>query len=132
MPSLAEKSVLTSRLFSAQVSDGSGNMLAQRMKQDELWLEQLQSPEIQQVRSEMLAKYIALGKSDEEAAREVDAFLQDQQRAESFIEMRQYAKRKFDDMGLEIVLQTAVITIFCLVASIGLQYYSAYMVSCSR
>ena len=77
----------------------------------------------------MLQKYIALGKPSEVAEREVDAFLRDREKAQPFIEMRQYAKRKFDDMGLEIVVQTTVIFFLCLFTTIGLQYYNAYMVS---
>jgi len=121
-----------SPLFSASMGTTEGKVLAkqfQRMEQDELWLEQLSSPQIQQVRTEMLQKYIACGKSAETAEREVDAFLRDREKAQPFIEMRQYAKRKFDDMGLEIIVQTTTIFFVCLFATIGLQYYSAYMVS---
>lgn len=113
-------------------TEAEGNALTeqfQRMEQDQLWEEQLQTPQIQQVRDEMLQKYISLGKSTETAEREVDAFLRDRQRAEPFVEMRQYAKRKFDDMGLEIVFQTLSITLFCLFVTLGFQYHAAYVVS---
>lgn len=100
-----------------------------RMEQDQLWEDQLQTPQIQHVREEMLQKYISFGKSAETAEREVDAFLRDRERAQPFIEMRQYAKRKFDDMGLEIVFQTIAITLVCLFTSLGLQYHAAYVVS---
>lgn len=134
MPSFAARKPC--HLYSASMgtSEAEGKVLAkqfQRMEQDELWLEQLQTPQIQEVRKEMLQKYIALGKSSDVAELEVDAFLRDRERAKPFVEMRQYAKRKFDDMGLEIVVQTTVITLFCLFCTIGLQYYSAYMVSAS-
>ena len=80
------------------------------------------------MRTELLNKYISLGKPKELAEKEVDAFLSDREKAQPFIEMRRYAKRKMDDMGLEVVVQTAIIFFVCLFATIGLQYYTAYMV----
>lgn len=132
-PSLVARR-LNTPLFSASMApdEAEGKALAkqfQRLEQDDLWLEQLNTPQIQEVRSEMVAKYIACGKPSDVAEQEVDAFLRDRERAQPFVEMRQYAKHKFDDMGLEIVVQTAVICLFCLFATIGLQYHSAYMVS---
>jgi hypothetical protein len=120
-----------SPLFAASMGTSEAKVATHypRVDQDDLWLQQLETPQIQQVRSEMLAKYISLGKSSEQAEKEVDEFLHDRERAQPFVEMRQYAKRKFDDMGLEIVFQTSFIFLFCLFATLGLQYYSAYMVS---
>lgn len=120
-----------SPLFAASMGTSEAEVATHypRVDPDELWLQQLETPQIQQVRSEMLAKYISLGKSAEQAEKEVDEFLHDRERAQPFVEMRQYAKRKFDDMGLEIVFQTSFIFLFCLFATLGLQYYSAYMVS---
>lgn len=114
---------------SEQAEEGTVKHQFQRMNQDEQWLEQLSSPQIQQVRNEILQKYISLGKSSRVAECQVDAFLRDREKAQPFIEMRQQAKRNFDDMGLETAVQTTVIFVTCLVTTIGLQYYSAYMVS---
>ncbi len=132
VPSLVERPSSLLASASMGTTEAEGKILAkqfQRMEQDQLWEEQLKTPQIQQVRDEMLQKYISLGKSADRAEREVDAFLRDRERAQPFIEMRQYAKRKFDDMGLEIVFQTATITFFCLFTTLALQYHAAYVVS---
>jgi hypothetical protein len=99
----------------------------------ELWLQELQSEEVKKVRRELVQKYVGMGKSAEFAEREVDAFLSDPNKAQPFLEMRLTAlKKAYDDMGLGILVQTVTIFFFCLFATIGLQYYTAYKVSVSR
>jgi len=56
------------------------------------WMEQLQSTEIQEVRREMVAKYLSFGNTLEEAEKEVDKFLSDPEQSLQYLEMRQYAK----------------------------------------
>mmetsp|Transcript_27861 Transcript_27861/g.42182 ORF Transcript_27861/g.42182 Transcript_27861/m.42182 type:complete len:168 (+) Transcript_27861:154-657(+) len=65
-------------------------MLNDSMRQE--WMEQLQSSEIQEVRKEMVAKYVSFGKTLEDAEREVDKFLSDPEQSLQYLEMRQYAK----------------------------------------
>jgi len=56
------------------------------------WIEQLQSSEIQEVRQEMVAKYVSFGKTIEDAEKEVDKFLSDPEQSLQYLEMREYAK----------------------------------------
>lgn len=72
-------------------SDGDNEKtLNESMHQE--WMEQLQSSEIQEVRREMVAKYLSFGKTLEDAEREVDKFLSDPEQSLQYLEMRQYAK----------------------------------------
>jgi hypothetical protein len=95
----------------------------------ELWLQELQSEEVRKVRRRLVQKYIGMGKNADVAEREVDAFLADPEQSQPFLEMRLSAlKKAYDDMGLGILVQTVAIFFFCLFATVGLQYYTAYKV----
>jgi hypothetical protein len=89
----------------------------------------LQSEEVKKVRRELVQKYVGMGKNAEVAEREVDAFLADPKKLQPFLEMRLSAlKKAYDDMGLGIIVQTVAIFFFCLFATVGLWYYTAYKV----
>ena len=92
-------------------------------------MQELQSEEVRKVRRRLVQKYIGMGKNAEVAEREVDAFLADPKQSQQFLEMRLSAlKKAYDDMGLGILVQTFAIFLFCLFATVGLQYYTAYKV----
>ena len=118
-------------IFSASLgTPNTDNKFANRFLVDqELWLQELQSEEVRKVRRRLVQKYIGMGKNADVAEREVDAFLADPEQSQPFLEMRLSAlKKAYDDMGLGILVQTVAIFIFCLFATLGLQYYTAYMV----
>jgi hypothetical protein len=124
----------TRPIFSATLGTPETEELAnQFIGNQELWLQELQSEEVKKVRRELVQKYVGMGKNTEIAEREVDAFLSDPTKSQPFLEMRLTAlKKAYDDMGLGIIVQTATIFFFCLFATVGLQYYTAYKVSFSR
>ena len=69
------------------------------------WADMLQTdPLLSHIRSELVSKYVALGSqwSQAEATKEVDAFLNDEDRSGEFIEMRRYAfVRREEELGFE-------------------------------
>ncbi len=73
---------------------------------DDQWLKQLQSTEIQQVRNEIVQKYVQLGKTLEEAQVDVDRFLADPEQSYPYLEMRRSAKSQ-ELVGPELFLQLA-------------------------
>ena len=64
---------------------------------DRAWMEQIQSKEIQRVREDLIQKFLSHGVSMDVAEREVDSFLYDKKRSQSFVNMRQYAASKKED-----------------------------------
>lgn len=120
----------TRPVFSASLGNPNTDKFANRFLVDqELWLQELQSEEVKKVRRELVQKYVGMGKNAEVAEREVDAFLADPKKSQPFLEMRLSAlKKAYDDMGLGIIVQTVAIFFFCLFATVGLQYYTAYKV----
>jgi len=56
------------------------------------WSERLSSLEVSEVRSELISKYLEIGRTREFAEGEVDTFLQDRERSEKFLDMRRIAK----------------------------------------
>jgi hypothetical protein len=69
------------------------------------WVDQLKAPLMQDVRSELIQKYVAQGVSQDTAEQEVDWFLQDTERSQQYLEMRMYAQLQADDFGVEYGLQ---------------------------
>lgn len=120
----------TRPIFSASLGTPDTDKFANRFLVDqELWLQELQSEEVKKVRRELVQKYVGMGKNAQVAEREVDAFLADPKKSQPFLEMRLSAlKKAYDDMGLGILVQTVAIFFFCLLATVGLQYYTAYKV----
>jgi len=68
--------------------------------EDATWEAQLGSKEIQEVRKELVLKYTSLGSSPEKAEKEVDEFLNDQERCEQYLDMRRYAQAQADDLSV--------------------------------
>lgn len=73
-------------------------------KVNDQWLQHLQSTEIQQVRCELVQKYVELGKTQEEAQVEVDRFLSDPEQSHPYLEMRRSAKSQ-ELVGPEFFVQ---------------------------
>lgn len=63
--------------------------------------------EMETIRGELVQKYIALGHSEEYAAREVNYFLEDSGRSREFVEMRRVAMARGNDLGIETTVQFA-------------------------
>ena len=62
-------------------------------------------PLMSSVRTELISKFVQLGRSAADAEAEVDAFLDDEERSGEFVEMRRYAAvHKEDSMGFEDAL----------------------------
>jgi hypothetical protein len=69
------------------------------------WVDRLKAPLMQDVRYELIQKYVAQGVSQETAEQEVDLFLEDTERSQQYLEMRMYAQLQADDLGVEFGLQ---------------------------
>jgi hypothetical protein len=76
------------------------------------WSKQLQSTEVQQIRLEILNKCLDNGIPREEAERQVDTFLLDQNEAHSFIEMRRHAKSQDELVGADFFLLQLLVAFF--------------------
>ena len=61
--------------------------------------------EMETIRGELVQKYIALGHSEEYAAREVNYFLEDSERSKQYVEMRRIAMARGNDLGIENYVQ---------------------------
>ncbi len=61
--------------------------------------------EMETIRGELVQKYIALGHSEEYAAREVNYFLDDSERSKQYVEMRRIAMARGNDLGIENYVQ---------------------------
>ncbi|KAL3794994.1 hypothetical protein ACHAW5_002163 [Stephanodiscus triporus] len=61
--------------------------------------------EMEIIRGELVQKYIALGHSEDYAAREVNYFLEDSERSEQYVEMRRIAMARGNDLGIESYVQ---------------------------
>mmetsp|Transcript_39552 Transcript_39552/g.55736 ORF Transcript_39552/g.55736 Transcript_39552/m.55736 type:complete len:175 (-) Transcript_39552:375-899(-) len=96
------------------------------VQEHEAWMEQVQSEEIQEVRAELIYKYVQLGKGQEEAENEVDKFLSDPEQSKQYLEMRRYAKAQADELGPELVLQLGGAFVIGLSATVIPKYISAY------
>jgi len=90
----------------------------------EEWMDQLQSAEMQEVRQEMLAKYVSFGKTSVEAEIEVDKFLSDPEQSLQYLEMRQYAKSQ-QLMGSNVESLLGLIGAFALgmMGTVAIKYF---------
>jgi hypothetical protein len=85
-------------LATAEISDGKNNsrigldLDQSDMSPEESWQEYLQSREVQEVKEQLIQKYLSLGRSQEYAEKEIDTFLNDKSRSQKFLEMRKYVK----------------------------------------
>ena len=92
------------------------------------WELQLQTKEVEEVRQELIQKYISLGRTLEYAEKEVDQFLSDPERSQQFLDMRRYAKAQANDLGFESLFQIGGAFMLGLGFTVGANYYSAYKV----
>jgi hypothetical protein len=93
---------------------------------EKTWTEQLDNEVLTEVRLELVQKYLDQGVSQEVAEKEVDIFLQDQERSEKYLEMRMYAALQADDLGPGFGLQLLGGFLFGFVGIVGPKYYQAY------
>lgn len=96
----------TSSLQAATVGSGSsshGNNSANNRRGRTLTLnEQL---ELETIRTELIQKYITLGHTEDYAEKEVDYFLEDEERSRQYVEMRRVAMARGNDLGIEMFVQ---------------------------
>jgi len=99
------------------------------LSQQENWQIHLQSVEVQEVREQLVEKYLSLGRSQEYAESEVDNFLNDPNRSQKFLEMRRYAKSQQDAaMGFENILMYGGAFFLGLLGDGIFKYFAAYKV----
>ena len=110
--------VHSSQLYSASLDASSTNNYRSsksRSKADtnnvsditeDQWQLRLQTKEVQEVRQELIKKYVALGRDEAYAESEVDQFLNDPARSLQFLDMKRYAK-EHSELGFETVIQYA-------------------------
>jgi len=91
----------------------------------EEWSAQLQSDQVQEVRSELISKYVSQGSTVEFAEVEVDQFLSDPERSLEYMEMRRYAKEQ-NELGFEGALQYGAFFLIGLLGNVGVNYYTAW------
>lgn len=111
------------------MSSTSGDVAASPSKEelDALWTQGLTTDEVQQVRQELVAKYLQLGRSHEFAEREVDEFLSDRERSEKYLEMRAYAKGSAGaGFSTELVVQLGLAFFLGLGGNVAVKYWAAY------
>jgi len=92
---------------------------------EEEWRVQLQSAQVQEVRMELIEKYLSAGREMEFAETEVDKFLSDPERSLKYLEMRSYAKRQ-NEMGFEGIFQLGAAFAIGLVGNVGIKYFTAW------
>jgi len=95
-----------------------------RLILEEEWRAQLESDQVQEVRMELIEKYLSKGFDMELAEKEVDKFLSDPERSLQYLEMRDYAKSQ-NEMGFETALTLGAAFVLGLVGNVGMKYYAA-------
>ena len=96
----------THYLSTTEMDDGAKRSLhidqTSDLSNEEGWQEYLQTREVQEVRQQLIDKYLSLGRTQEYAEVEIDRFLNDPSRSQKFLEMRKYVKSQEDaSMGFE-------------------------------
>jgi hypothetical protein len=75
-----------------------------------------------EIRQELIRKYVSVGRTQENAETEVDTFLRDTQRSGEYLEMRMRAKQE-SDLGFEEILQYALAFAIGVFTNFAAQYY---------
>lgn len=94
-------------LSTTEINDGKdvnrqGIRQTPEVLKEESWQIYLESSEVQEVRQQLIEKYLSLGRSQEYAEVEIDNFLNDPDRSRKFLEMKKYVKSQKDaSMGFE-------------------------------
>jgi len=115
-----------SKLSAAAIEADAQSMSDEdRLKLEEEWLVQLQSSQVQEVRMELIEKYLSAGREMEFAEKEVDKFLSDPERSLKYLEMRSYAKAQ-NELGFEGVIQLGAAFAIGLVGNVGVKYFTAW------
>lgn len=106
----------------------AANSIVDPLDAEAVWQEQLKSEEVQEVRRELIQKYLSMGIDRERAERDVDAFLSDREKSLQYLEMRRYAAAQADELGPDFLLQLLGAFFFGFLANVGVKYLSAYKV----
>lgn len=120
------------RLFSSPDSNPSTSSspdVQSDGSEDTDFLERMKSIEIQEVRTELIQKYVELGNDEAVAEEEVDKFLSDPDQSEKFLEMRRYAKSQQEEIDSGLYFQLAGYFFIGLVFTVLPKYINAYKVS---
>ena len=88
--------------------------------------DQLDNALLNEVRLELVQKYLDQGVPADVAEKEVDIFLQDKDRSEKYLEMRMYAAAQADDLGIGFGLQLFGGFLIGFIGIVGPKYYEAY------
>lgn len=110
-------------------SAGESDEVIDPLDEEAVWQEQLKSEEVQEVRVELIQKYLQMGRERDAAEADVDAFLSDRERSLQYLEMRRYAAAQADELGPELFLQLGGAFSIGLFATVGIKYFNAYKVS---
>ena len=78
-----------------------------------------------EVRQELIEKYVSAGNTFEVAEAEVDAFLSDTQRSSDYLEMRLRAKEE-SDLGFEEIVRYALAFTIGILTNLAAKYYLAF------
>lgn len=109
------------------ISDEETTSEKTELSSEESWQIQLESKEVQEVRQELIQKYISLGRTMEYAEVEVDKFLSDPERSQKFLEMRRYAKAQANElMGFETAVTIGGAFFVGLFGNVLIKYIAAY------
>jgi len=86
----------------------------------------IEQNEIDEVRQELIQRYLSFGKTMEHAEKEVDEFLSDPERSAQFMDMRHYARAQANDLGFESAFQIGGAFLIGLAGTVGTKYYHIY------
>jgi hypothetical protein len=87
--------------------------------------------ELETIRKELIQKYLAIGHSIEDATREVEYFLEDEERSREYVEMRRIAMARGNDLGIEMIVQFAGAFLVGWVVSFMVHHFDAAQVRCT-
>lgn len=85
--------------------------------------------ELETIRKELIQKYLSFGHSLEDATREVEYFLEDEERSADYVEMRRVAMARGNDLGIEMIVQFGGAFLVGMAGSWLIHSWDAYQVS---
>lgn len=126
LPSVGGQNTFRRQYFQPLYSDRISNEDDTTQDQEE-WTARLNSAEVEEVRVELIDKYLELGRSKEFAENEVDNFLADRERSEKFLDMRRIAKEaEIGAFSPQVGLQLGLAFILGLVLNVISRYWAAF------
>ncbi|KAL3798346.1 hypothetical protein HJC23_004999 [Cyclotella cryptica] len=85
--------------------------------------------ELETIRKELIQKYLSFGHSLEDATREVEYFLEDEERSADYVEMRRVAMARGNDLGIEMIVQFGGAFLLGMAGSWLIHSWDAYQAS---